>query len=601
MNSFDSNFPGEAMPKEELGTGEHPGKVLLHAVARYPMTIVMVAGLCATVALVRAFSEPNSYKSVGMLLLRMGAREQHSAESLMDPSLQGDVRTFATEDELLMLSDPSLQERVVKAVGVERILRPYDPSGDREEPFVLRKLHEFQSWWMLSQSGSEFNPDAMQSSAALEAAIEIVANGTHIDAEPRGNTIVVEVTVHDTQLAQLIAKSYMNVCQERHREFYETENSFSFVSERLREANEAANSARAALLARQEEDGIYNLATRQQARGDEIRQLEAQNNQDKIRLYSIEKQLVVTEEQLKGAQRWISPPYENTSLELPPKPGTEEPKEVESPENAMPLPGTTIKKDPRQVFAILTVLTADRRELTNKLSDLGRIYVKTSPQYIAEAAPLQQKLSELDEQIQIASSTGITEVNPAGANIIFEPAGPNMELNPDFTALSTKSLDFTREKQALLASMDARDKVLKQNYLELAKLKTLEGEHGRLARAAERAEQRASNMETAHSQSQTLQMIDSDERISSLLVTQEPFLPTDKEGPNRVKSTLFGLIGGLVAGLALALIRQVSDSRLRYSAQVENALGLPVLGVIPEERSWRRVGRTLKSQYRKPA
>ena len=54
-----------------------------------------------------------------------------------------------------------------------------------------------------------------------------------------------------------------------------------------------------------------------------------------------------------------------------------------------------------------------------------------------------------------------------------------------------------------------------------------------------------------------------------------------------------GLFGGLALGFALAIARQILDSRLRYPKAVEAALGIRVLGTVPEEGRWRRRGRRL--------
>ena len=54
-----------------------------------------------------------------------------------------------------------------------------------------------------------------------------------------------------------------------------------------------------------------------------------------------------------------------------------------------------------------------------------------------------------------------------------------------------------------------------------------------------------------------------------------------------------GIGGGIGAGLALALLRQLLDSKVRFPRSVERSLGVRVLGVIPELPRWRRMGRRL--------
>ena len=64
--------------------------------------------------------------------------------------------------------------------------------------------------------------------------------------------------------------------------------------------------------------------------------------------------------------------------------------------------------------------------------------------------------------------------------------------------------------------------------------------------------------------------------------SEDSILPTDKEGPQRSKPLLMGLIGGMLLGAGLSVLRQVLDRRVRYEETVENGLGLRVLCVVPD-------------------
>ncbi len=59
---------------------------------------------------------------------------------------------------------------------------------------------------------------------------------------------------------------------------------------------------------------------------------------------------------------------------------------------------------------------------------------------------------------------------------------------------------------------------------------------------------------------------------------------------------LIGLGGGLLAGLLFTCLRQLLDSKLRYPRTVQTSLGVPVLGVIPEQRKWRKLGPSLRGK-----
>jgi capsular exopolysaccharide synthesis family protein len=83
-----------------------------------------------------------------------------------------------------------------------------------------------------------------------------------------------------------------------------------------------------------------------------------------------------------------------------------------------------------------------------------------------------------------------------------------------------------------------------------------------------------------------------DSRIKELSVTENAaplnirVVEAAREGvrpvtPNRGRTLFYGLAGGLMVGVALALVRDWTDQRLRSADEIRQALGLPVLGIIP--------------------
>jgi hypothetical protein len=74
---------------------------------------------------------------------------------------------------------------------------------------------------------------------------------------------------------------------------------------------------------------------------------------------------------------------------------------------------------------------------------------------------------------------------------------------------------------------------------------------------------------------------------SALKPVWEPTLPLTKFGPSRLKPLVAGLAAGMFLGLALAVLRQLLDRRLRYPETLEKSLGVRVLGVVPEVRRLR--------------
>jgi uncharacterized protein involved in exopolysaccharide biosynthesis/Mrp family chromosome partitioning ATPase len=59
--------------------------------------------------------------------------------------------------------------------------------------------------------------------------------------------------------------------------------------------------------------------------------------------------------------------------------------------------------------------------------------------------------------------------------------------------------------------------------------------------------------------------------------------------PNKQRFLLFGIIGGLAVGGALAFLRDGFDRRVRQASEVEIVTGVPVFGLLPKVSRWRRV------------
>ncbi|HVS18158.1 MAG TPA: hypothetical protein VMT18_06120, partial [Planctomycetota bacterium] len=94
---------------------------------------------------------------------------------------------------------------------------------------------------------------------------------------------------------------------------------------------------------------------------------------------------------------------------------------------------------------------------------------------------------------------------------------------------------------------------------------------------------------------EALENVDADGQ-GNLRVLQEPTLEQEKIGPERVSLLLKGLLVGLGAAVALALMRQRFERRLRHPDSYELACGEPVLGVVPHLSSLRRQTRRAASE-----
>jgi uncharacterized protein involved in exopolysaccharide biosynthesis len=580
MDSADRNYSEDDLASEAPGAAVNPAEVLLHALGRFPLMIVgftLLGGLCA---LAIALSQPNSYRSVGMLLVRMGARERQTVESAVNPDLMARSGGTTSKDELLLLMNPALRVRVVEEVGVRRILRPYDPCAkdDEDTPRHIRWIHELQARLMGAGDQGQSEGTGEPSPAMIEAAINFVQSGTSISAQRQTNTIVVSFVAHDAELAQLVATAYLKVCQDRHREFYQTADKFSFVSARLDEARMAADAARTALIEQREKDGVHDLRGLQDALEIECQTLEVQNKQDEVLLESLKKQIAILDLQIADTpiELRLDPEDDSVTATMDDGDAAVTPVQVSDPE--LPLTPYTAND-----------LMAQLQLANSQFLALGAEYVETSDHYKKESARLMERTQALEFQIsQLLEEEG----GEAGASGLGQPT--QRHVNPIYTSLISQRLDTFRQREAVLASKEARLMILNENRKRLSDLLQLEPVYQGLEIAVAETMQRLAELEEAHSHAATLELIDSDARMSNLLVTQEPYLPTSKQGPDRLKTLLLGIFGGLALGLGTATARQLFDSRLRYPADTEGALGIRILGSVPEQRGWRRKGKKLQ-------
>jgi uncharacterized protein involved in exopolysaccharide biosynthesis len=62
-------------------------------------------------------------------------------------------------------------------------------------------------------------------------------------------------------------------------------------------------------------------------------------------------------------------------------------------------------------------------------------------------------------------------------------------------------------------------------------------------------------------------------------------VPTDAASPKLILNLLFGLFVGAVCGIGAALLREMTDRRVREADELLPLLGVPVLGRIPEAKT----------------
>jgi len=171
--------------------------------------------------------------------------------------------------------------------------------------------------------------------------------------------------------------------------------------------------------------------------------------------------------------------------------------------------------------------------------------------------------------------------------------------NPRYEQFISRRDALEQEKVRLEVSLEARGPSQFALHDRLDQATLCSSQHAEFEREAAEVEQRIGELIAAHERTEVLGVINEEERMSNLVVLQEASLPTVKSGPQRTKPSLIGLVLGGVAGVALALGLQVLDNKIRSARDIESHLKMRVLGVVPEQRVWRKAGR--RALQAKPA
>jgi succinoglycan biosynthesis transport protein ExoP len=179
----------------------------------------------------------------------------------------------------------------------------------------------------------------------------------------------------------------------------------------------------------------------------------------------------------------------------------------------------------------------------------------------------------------------------------YTSAHPELiEINKQILKITQKMITELESQLVILAKneKELREKIYKVEQ-KIQSLPTQGLQLSRLERDVERAGETFSLLESKY-QEALIQDAENPEEVAIIRPAFEPSGPINP--PNIVSSALLGAMIGLVLGLVFAFIVETFDTSLGAIEDVEQTLGLPVLGLIPHIEP-KDVQQSLKEKYKK--
>ncbi|TAJ13019.1 MAG: hypothetical protein EPO68_13395 [Planctomycetota bacterium] len=524
--------------------GRGPLQVLVAGLRRSWLLVGGLVLLGAAVGVAFGLLRPNVYASNAKLLLRVGAREQMTSESLI--GLERDVRAAPPSmlDELQMLSDAAILERVARELGPRALLQPADPrrADPPDASALLRAWHGLQALALRAFAPAH---DCATTDCAFctNLAVKALRIGTTVENEPGSNVIRLTTTSTSPEQARAIAAALAEAYIDRHRQQFSLQALVEASRAKLEQAQSDRAAAASAYAEHVDQHGLADLGSEIPGLQSEIRSIESDLFAARVRRTAIARQLDV----LAGKPVAAAP--------------------------ALEFAGPTVMV-PNEEYE--TQLLLKRQLLTSKQS----LSLENLPKLEA-----QRRAQLIDAQLAtVAEALARTPKTLAQHTAARAPV--------DDIAASTRVEDLALEDQALAVEADLSTARVAALRIELQRMRadalssTLRRDDLAAARAAQ--EIRYARLLERFAALESLGSIDLHED-ANLRVLQAPTLELDKLGPKRFSLLLRGVLAGLALGLVLAVLRQHFERRLRDPDSVERALGAPVLAVVPDLASLRRL------------
>ncbi len=545
--------------KQELGPPIDIIDTVVLGIGRFRFWIIPFAAIGLCVGLAMALIKPNQYASGGKLKIEFGQRESLTVEQLITgsrrPVPSNGKGGFGMNDELTLLRTPEFYERVAREVGPDRLTERIDPTrfDTSATPKYLRWQHKLQDWWFNGPKSNDPEKRTtlnLDSQAGLDAARAMITRGLRLKASG-SNILSIGFNARSPELAQDVVAAAMKVAIEYHREKFTEIFHTEFVVARIDEAESRGAVAKDEYTKHKKDCGFYDIKAQRET---EL------NNRNRIELALDEGERMLGE---------ISSEKEHYAKLL----------ETTEPTIMQPF---AAKMGPNEIWV---QINQDIRKTSLKLDGLKLMFKEGSDSYIRTKESLEAKLAHLQ-----------TELEGVDRNVEVVASHEAEVPNQRYLEIQEKLGNLDLRKTQILDNEVRYNERLKEIDAKLDAIAACEPDHQTMQQQINSAAQEIGIFQQTMRQQEALAILDVDEALGNIQPIADAQYKPNKVGPKRGQELLMGLGGGIGAALAFGILRQLLDRKLRYPMSVQKMLGVRVLGVIPEQRSWRRLGTKLRRQ-----
>lgn len=260
-----------------------------------------------------------------------------------------------------------------------------------------------------------------------------------------------------------------------------------------------------------------------------------------------------------------------------------------------------LRGEMQQLSTALTTARAKREQLAARVSQLDRVNPQDPSQLPASELLSSSMLQGLRTNYVTARNAQESMKSGGRGENHPEVLSASSTLNNAREALLDEVKNIQEAARRDLAAAEREIKGLAGLYgaseQKAYDLNLLEIEYRRLARAKENTERLHSIVLERSKESE----LSGQMRFNNISVVDPPLLPSFPVKPRVPLTIALGGFGGLLLGLGFVILRDKLDQRLKEPTDVEKALGLTCIGVLPEIASETSTGPTYGRARRRRA